>query len=145
LGYYFPWDTRRQTDISIAHGFKTATRHIETTYTNFENLDCHSMTIHDYLKYVKYGFGRATDHACLDIRNGDISREEGVRLALRYDGRYPYEAVEAFCQYSSMSKDEFDDTLAMFTNRKIYKQDASGAFLRDIDGSLVRNEEYTIR
>jgi len=145
LGYYFPWDTRRQTDISIAHGFKTAPRHIETTYTDFENLDCHSMTIHDYLKYVKYGFGRATDHACMDIRNGDINRDEGVRLALRYDGRYPHEAVKEFCEYTGLSKESFDETVDTFTNRKIFTQDDQGEFLRDIDGSLVRNIEYALR
>lgn len=145
LGYYFPWDTRRQTDIAIAHGFKVAPRHIETTYTDFENLDCHSMTIHDYLKYVKYGFGRATDHACMDIRNQDIQRDEGIRLAVRYDGRYPHEAVREFCNYTNMCKIEFDEIVDTFTNRKFFSQDENGKFLKDIDGSLIRKKEYVLK
>jgi len=145
LGHYFSWDTRRQTEVSSAHGFKSASRHIETTYTNFENLDCYSMTIHDYLKYVKYGFGRATDHACLDVRNGDISREEALRLVTRYDGRYPHEAVAEFCNYTQMSREEFDETVDMFTNRKIFLQDENGEFLRDIDSSLIRDSEYLLK
>lgn len=144
LGYYFPWDTRRQTEKVIQNGFKTAERHVETTYTNFENLDCHSMTVHDYLKFIKYGFGRATDHACLDIRNGDITREEGVRLVQKYDGRYPHEAVKEFCEWARISQEEFDLTIDAFTNRKIFEVDEHGQLRKDIDGSLVLKPEYRI-
>lgn len=145
LGYYFPWDTRRQTQKVIEKGFSVATRNIETTYTNFENLDCHSMTVHDYLKYVKYGFGRATDHACLDIRNNDITREAGVRLANKYDGRYPHEAIKEFCKFTGLTKEEFDLTVDSFTNKKIFKMDKFGRFEKDIDGSLVKKDEYELR
>ena len=50
-------------------GWKRKTDRIEVTYGDFQALDCSSMTIHDYLKYVKYGFGRATDDACRDVRS----------------------------------------------------------------------------
>lgn len=145
LGYYFPWDTRRQTEKVIEQGFEVASRHIETTYTNFENLDCHSMTVHDYLKYVKYGFGRGTDHACLDIRNKDITREAGVRLANRYDGKYPHEAIKEFCDYTELSKEEFDSIVDSFTNKKVFVTDKFGRFVKDIDGSLVKKDEYVLR
>jgi N-acetyl sugar amidotransferase len=145
LGYFFKWDTRRQLDAVIEKGFEVSERHIETTYTNFENLDCYSMTIHDYMKYIKYGFGRATDHACLDIRNGDISREEGVRLANRYDGKYPHEAVNEFLTYSGLSKEELDSIFDSFTNRKIFESDGKGGFKKDIEGSLVKKEEYVLK
>ena len=52
---------------------------LEGTYTNYENLDEDLESV-DYLKFVKFGFGRATDHACLDVRNGRITRDEAVRL-----------------------------------------------------------------
>ena len=68
LGYYFKWDLREVLKKSHANGFSTTIRPVETTYENFENLDCYSNHVHDYLKYIKYGFGRATDNACLDIR-----------------------------------------------------------------------------
>lgn len=145
LGYYFPWDTRRQTEKVLKSGFKVASRHIETTYTDFENLDCHSMTVHDYLKYVKYGFGRATDHACLDVRNKDITREQAVRLVNKYDGRYPHEAIREFCKFTGLSKEEFDNIIDAFTNKKIFVMDGNGRFARDIDGSLVRKDEFIVR
>lgn len=145
LGYYFSWDTRRQTEKVIEQGFSVSPRHIETTYTNFENLDCHSMTVHDYLKYVKYGFGRATDHACLDIRNKDITREAGVRLTNRYDGKYPHEAIYEFCKYTGLTKEEFDNIVDSFTNKKIFITDELARFKKDIDGSLIKKEEFILR
>ena len=144
LGYYFEWDTHKQLEIVKQKGFQTTTRTMESTYTNFENLDCHSMTIHDYLKYLKYGFGRATDHACLDIRSNRISRKEAVRLVTKYDGRYPYEAVAEFLNYTQMNQQELDTLFDTYTSKKIFQRDENGKFAKDQDGSLVRKEKFLI-
>ena len=70
LGHYFFWDARKQLEIVKKHGFSVKEDGpIEGTYTNYENLDEKMHGLHDYLKFVKYGFGRATDHANIDIRN----------------------------------------------------------------------------
>ncbi|MDQ1245477.1 MAG: hypothetical protein QG565_1818, partial [Campylobacterota bacterium] len=144
LGYYFKWDLREVLKVSQAHGFSTTIRPVETTYENFENLDCYSNHVHDYLKYVKYGFGRATDNACLDIRLGYITREEGVRLVNKYDGLPPHLAIDEYLKYTGFSQEEFDTIVDSFTNKKIFKRNADGKFIKDIDGSLVRKEEYIV-
>ena len=46
---------------------------------NYENLDNHQTGIHDYFKFLKFGFGRATDIACLHVRRGRITREDAHR------------------------------------------------------------------
>jgi hypothetical protein len=97
------------------------------------------------MKYVKYGFGRASDNACLDIRLGYISREEGVRLVNKYDGIPPMKAINEFLNYTGFTRTEFDRICDSFTNKKIFVRDSSGKFIRDIDGSLVRKEEYIVR
>ncbi|MDO8454843.1 MAG: N-acetyl sugar amidotransferase [Sulfurimonas sp.] len=145
LGYYFKWDLREVLKKSKEHGFEVSDRPIETTYENFENLDCYSNHLHDYLKYVKYGFGRATDNACLDIRLGYITREEGVRLVNKYDGRLPTKAIKEYLKYTGFTQKEFDKIVDSYTNKKIFKRDIEGKFLRDIDGSLVRKEEYLVK
>jgi len=145
LGYYFKWDLRKVTEYVIGHGFSTSDVPPETTYANFENLDCYSNHVHDYLKYIKYGFGRATDNACLDIRLGYIGREEGVRLVNKYDGRPPKKAIKEYLKYTGFSQEEFDKIVDSFTNKKIFERDKNGSFLRDIDGSLVRKEEYIVK
>ncbi|MDA8134466.1 MAG: N-acetyl sugar amidotransferase [Desulfobacteraceae bacterium] len=145
LGYYFKWDLRENLKRSVEHGFLTTTRPVETTYENFENLDCYSNHLHDYFKYLKYGFGRATDNACLDIRLGYISREEGVRLVNKYDGIPPKKAIREYLAYTGFSEMELQNIMNSFTNKKIFQRDGKGNFLRDIDGSLVRKEAYVLR
>jgi len=145
LGYYFKWDLRKILKESRCHGFSTSVRPVETTYENFENLDCYSNHVHDYLKYLKFGFGRATDNACLDIRLGYISREEGVRLVSKYDGIPPKQAIQEYLAYTGFNQTQFQEILDSFTNKKIFKRDDQRRFLKDIDGSLIRKEEYVVR
>jgi len=144
LGYYFKWDLREVVEKSKKHGFNVQDRPVETTYENFENLDCYSNHLHDYLKYVKYGFGRATDNACLDIRLGYIDREQGVRLVNKYDGKYPAKAVKKYLEYTGFSQEEFDKIVDSYTNKRIFKRDDNGNFIRDIDNSLVRKQGYIV-
>lgn len=145
LGYYFKWDLREVLKKSKAHGFSVADRAVETTYENFENLDCYSNHLHDYLKYVKYGFGRATDNACLDVRLGYIDREEAVRLVSKYDGIPPKKAIKKYLEYTGFTQEEFEKIVDSYTNKKIFKRDADGRFVRDMDGSLVRKDEFIVR
>ena len=145
LGYYFKWDLREVLQKSQEHGFEVSDRAVETTYENFENLDCYSNHLHDYLKYVKYGFGRATDNACLDVRLGYITREEAVRLVNKYDGIPPKKAIKKYLEYTGFTQKEFDKIVDSYTNKRIFKRDENGKFLKDIDGSLVRKEEYLVK
>jgi len=145
LGYYFKWDLREVLKKSQEYGFQVADRPIETTYEDFENLDCYSNHLHDYLKYVKYGFGRATDNACLDIRLGYITREEGVRLVNKYDGRLPKKSIKKYLEYTGFTQKEFDTIVDSYTNKRIFERDKNGKFKRDIDGSLVRKEKYIVK
>jgi N-acetyl sugar amidotransferase len=145
LGYYFKWDLREILKKSKEHGFSVADKPVETTYENFENLDCYSNHVHDFLKYVKYGFGRATDNVCLDIRLGYITREEGVKLVNKYDGIPPKKAIQKYLNYTGFSEDDFFKIVYSYTNKRIFKRNDNGEFLKDIDGSLIKKDEYIVR
>lgn len=142
LGHYFFWDARKQLELIKQHGFKVKEDGpLEGTYTNYENLDEKLVGLHDYLKFVKYGFGRATDHACIDIRNRRLTREEGLKLVKQYDGKYPHYAVTEFIKYSGLPKEEIDNVIDSYTNPILFKKNEDGTFARDNDGNLVRNFE----
>jgi N-acetyl sugar amidotransferase len=144
LGHYFFWDARKQLEIVKKHGFSVKEDGpIEGTYTNYENLDEKMHGLHDYLKFVKYGFGRATDHACIDIRNKRMTRQEGLELVKKYDGKYPHYGINEFIKYSGMSKKEIDDVIDSFTNPILFQHDDQGRFKRDGHGNLIRNFEVS--
>lgn len=143
LGHYFFWDARKQLDIILKETEFDIKRDgpIEGTYTNYENLDERLVGLHDYLKFVKYGFGRATDHVCIDIRNGRLTREEGLELVKEYDGKYPHFGVESFVEYSGMTLEEIDSVIDSFTNPVLFRQNDDGSFARDENKNLIRNYE----
>jgi hypothetical protein len=142
LGSYFFWDARKQLEIVKKHGFSVKEDGpVEGTYTNYENLDEKMHGLHDYLKYVKYGFGRTTDHACIDIRNNRLSREEGLKLVKLHEGRYPKLSIDAFIEYSGLTKVQVDEILDSYTNPLLFLQDEFGTFLKDQDGNLIKNFE----
>lgn len=89
LGYYFPWDGYHNALIAQAYGFTTYQKTIEGSLVNYENLDNCQTGIHDYFKFLKFGFGRATDLACLHVRRGRIAREEAIELVKYHDGKFP--------------------------------------------------------
>ena len=139
MGHYFFWDAKKQLEIVKKHGFSVKEDGpVEGTYTNYENLDEKMHGLHDYLKYVKYGFGRATDHACIDIRNKRISRNEGLKLVKEYDGKYPHNSINEFVKYSGMTKPEVDSIIDSFTNSMLFEKDQDGNYKRDSYGNLIR-------
>ena len=71
------------------YDWKSSDTNTEGTYTNYEDLDCGFMPIHQYFKFIKYGYGRATDHACHEIRQGRLTLQQGKELIIEYDGKVP--------------------------------------------------------
>jgi len=121
LGYYFKWDARPQVELMQKHGFSLKEGDpVEGTYTHYENLDEATVGLHDYLKFLKFGFGRTSDHVCIDIRNGRMSRDEGVALVKKYDGKLPKNSIANFLTFSGMSRSEFESVLDSFTNKSIF-------------------------
>ncbi len=138
LGYFLNWNARKQVEINKQYGFTVETTPREDTYIEYENLDGKFVAIHDYLKFLKYGYGRASDHASLDIRNKRISREEGIQLAIKYEGRLPRKYLNDFLRFIDMTEEEFHQVLMKFTNKSIFKCDVDGNLLRDENGDVIK-------
>jgi N-acetyl sugar amidotransferase len=142
LGHYIPWDGLSNTLIAQANGFCTYDRVVEGSMVNYENLDNHQTGIHDYFKFLKFGFGRATDLACLHIRRGRLTRQDGLEAVRRLDGRFPWtylgKSLEDILRPLNVTVDEFIRICDRFTNKKIFTRDASGALVKDRDGNLTK-------
>lgn len=142
LGYYVPWDGYANALIAQAHGLRTHHTTIEGSMVNYENLDNVQTGIHDYFKFLKFGFGRATDLACSHIRRGRLSREDGLRIVRRLDGRFPWTylgvPIEKVLEDIDMPLEEFIQICDDFTNRELFKCNAQGKLLKDRQGNLTK-------
>lgn len=142
LGHYIPWDGLSNTLIAQANGFQSYHKVVEGSMVNYENLDNHHTGIHDYFKFLKFGFGRATDLACLHIRRGRLTRQDGIDAVKRLDGLFPWEylgkSLKDILQPLDMSVDEFIRLCDQFTNKKIFKRDVSGSLVKDRHGNLTK-------
>jgi N-acetyl sugar amidotransferase len=142
LGHYLPWDGLANTLIAQANGFHSYHKVVEGSMVNYENLDNHQTGIHDYFKFLKFGFGRATDLACLHIRRGRLTRQDGLEAVKRLDGLFPWEylgkPLKDILRPLDLTEDEFIRICDKFTNKKIFKRDVSGALIKDRDGNLTK-------
>lgn len=142
LGHYIPWDGLSNSLIAQAHGFHTYEKVAEGSMVNYENLDNHQHGIHDYFKFLKFGFSRATDHACLHVRRERLTRQDGMDIVKNLDGKFPWEylgkSLEDILRPLDMTVSEFIALCDKFTNKKIFKRDAKGALIKDKDGNLTK-------
>lgn len=142
LGYYFPWDGYRNALYAQGYGFETFPTMVEGALANYENLDNHQMGLHDYFKFLKYGFGRATDIACNHIRRGRITRRDGLELLKRHDGKFPWtylgKKIEDILAPLDMSVEEFVKVCDRWTNKKLFKTDSQGKLMKDRFGNLQK-------
>jgi len=142
LGYYMPWDGLTNALIAQAHGFESYGKVIEGSVVDYENLDNHQHGIHDYFKFLKFGFARATDIACLHIRRGRLSREDALDMIKKQDGKFPWsylgKPLEEILKPLDITVDEFVKICDRFTNKKIFEKDSKGALLKDKEGNLTK-------
>jgi N-acetyl sugar amidotransferase len=142
LGHYLPWDGLSNALIAIANGFTTYSKSVEGSMVNYENLDNYQTGIHDYFKFLKFGFGRATDLACLHIRRGRLTRQDGLDIVKQLDGKFPWEylgkSLEDILSPLDMTVSEFTTVCDRFTNKKIFKRDVSGDLVKDNYGNLTK-------
>lgn len=142
LGYFMPWDGLANALIAQAHGFETYHKCVEGSMVNYENLDNAQTGIHDYFKFLKYGFGRATDLACMAIRRGRLTREDAIRIVKLRDGEFPLSylgvSLEEILEEIGLTREEFVRTCDRFTNKKLFKRDARGELLKDSKGNLTK-------
>ena len=92
------------------------------TFTNFAQNDQSLMALHTYMMYLKFGFGRATQDAGIEIRRKAMTREQGLNLVKLYDNHFPKEFMEEYLEYFKMNKDQFMKVIDFWANKKIFKK-----------------------
>lgn len=122
IGNFFKWDPNEHARLMHDEfGFEYARQPFERTYRTMSNLDdMHENGLHDYMKFVKFGYGRASDHASKDIRDGYMSRGEAIDMVRRYDHVKPRRDLARWLDYVGMTEAQFDRTADSFRNPRVW-------------------------
>lgn len=134
LGDYIDWDGKKNAEfIKKEYGWHGAEYGqsndgyiapygpvCEGTYEDFENTECKMPGVHDYLKFLKLGYGRASDHASMDIRRGLMTREKAMEKIEEYDGKRP-SSLYWLLGYMEMTENEFLDIAFRARDKRIDK------------------------
>lgn len=111
LGNYIKWNTKKQVEmIKKELGWKGQDVEGIPPEFDYEKIECRWQGIRDYCKYIKRGHGRTNHLACIDIRNGEMTRERGLELCEKYDGKRPA-SLDQFLRLLNISEEEFEQIL----------------------------------
>lgn len=121
--YFEPWDSYRNYIVAKEHcGLEENEDLNSGTFTNFAQNDQALYALHAYMMYLKFGFGRATQDAGIEIRRGSMSREQALNLVSLYDNQFPEEYIDLYLDYYKMNRDEFDKVLDTYANQSLFKK-----------------------
>jgi len=123
LGYYKFWDPQENYYYCQEHtDFSANTERSEGTYSKYASLDDAIDGFHYYLSYIKFGIGRATSDAAHEIRDGKITRDEGVALVKRYDHEQPKKYFNEFLDFCSISAEKYDEIIDSWRSDHIWNK-----------------------
>lgn len=120
--YFENWDPYRNYLVAKKFcGLQEAEQSNAGTFTNFAQNDQYLYALHTYLMYLKFGFGRANQDACIEVRRGAMNRDQAVELVKIYDGQYPNDFEEIYREYFEMTSESFHQVLNKWTNRDLFE------------------------
>jgi N-acetyl sugar amidotransferase len=137
LGNYVRWDPRRHHEDMIKK-YQYLSSSFSRTFDCYDHVDCYNyMGIHDYVKYLKHGYSRVTDHAVREIRHGRLAREHAKRLVHFYE-RKKTNYVNNFCEWLGVNERGLHFVLDQHRNKQVWKLDDERNWI------LINDDAYCI-
>lgn len=126
LNNYIRWDSKKQHELMIKlYNYETSAQ--LRTFDTYNDVDCfHYSDLHDYIKFLKWGYGKATDHACREIRLKRMTREEGIaHIRQRQDIPPDRGNLNNFLSWVDMDEGEFWSSVDKRRDLRIWEKDGS--------------------
>lgn len=125
MGSFFPWDGYENAAVAAKHGFEFHNARVEGSWGHYENLDNLQTGIHDYLRYLKFGYGRAIDICSSQIRRGRMTRAEAVECCREHDGTFPWRyigvRIHDILEPLKLDMHDFANIVDRFTNCNLFE------------------------
>jgi N-acetyl sugar amidotransferase len=137
LNNYIRWDSKAQHEKMIKlYGYETAP--LPRTFDTYNDVDCfHYAGLHDYIKFIKYGYGKVTDHATREIRLRRMTREAGIEFVRRYQFVKPQD-TGVFCEWLGMTESELFDLIEKFRGSGIWRRGENNVW--ELNDSIVNHQ-----
>jgi hypothetical protein len=121
-------------------GFGYVTYERERSFNLHGKIEDHSNDVHDYMKFLKFGYGRGTDDASMEMRHGRISRKDGIALVKKYDPNEPT-SLQYYCDFVGITKKEFYDLVEPMRDLNAWKKNEKGEW--QLIDPIWEQEEYS--
>ncbi len=132
LGYYLNWHPQETYYFAVEHSdFMPNDERTEGSFSKYSSLDDKIDWLHYYTTYAKFGIGRATYDSAQEIRNGDITRDEGIALVKRFDGEFPQIYLDSCLQYMGITEQRFHDVIDKSRTSHLWKREYGKWTLRE--------------
>lgn len=123
LGYYLKWIPQENFYYAVENtGFEVNNKRIDGTYQKYASIDDKIDGFFYYTSYIKFGYGRAMSDSTMEVRNGHITKEEGLGLIKQFDGEFPKTYEKEFLEYCSISREEFDELCDKFRPKHLWQK-----------------------
>lgn len=123
LGYYVKWHPQETYYYSVENtDFMPNDHRTEGSFSKYSSLDDKIDWLHYHTTTIKFGIGRTTYDTAQEIRNGDITREEGVSLIKRFDGEFPHQYIDDCCDYMGITLQEYNDAIEKFRSPHLWEK-----------------------
>ena len=139
LSNYIRWDSKKQHELMIdLYGYETTAQ--QRTFDTYNDVDCmHYSGLHDYIKFLKHGFGKVVDHACREIRLKRMTREEGIDLVRTYQTTKKPSDIDKFLNWIELTESEVFSAIDARRDTRIWNKIVSGDW--ELMDSIIHHKE----
>ena len=110
MNYYLKWQPQENYYYCAQNtGLLPNPERSEGTYSKYASLDDKFDGFHYYMRYIKLGLGRCAEDTAHEIRDGHITRQEGLDLMKKYEGEFPKKYFKEFLEYLDINEKTFED------------------------------------
>ena len=121
------------------YGYETSLQ--QRTFNTYEDVHCfHSAGLHDYMKYIRLGYGKITDHASREIRLKRMTRMEAIKLITGLEQKEPKD-LEAFLNWVELTPEVFKKLYWDNRDKSVWEKNKNGEWeLKDSIGNYADSD-----
>jgi N-acetyl sugar amidotransferase len=132
LNNFIRWDSKIQHE-SMIKKYNYETKVQNRTFDTYNDIDCYNYSdVHDYIKFIKHGYGKVFDHATREIRLKRLTRDQGVSLVKQYGFRQP-QNLDLFLNWLGITENSFHYIINQHRNKQLWKLNENWVWELTID------------